>query len=74
MFEDLYVRREQLNERIGQNNENDEQIYEQLTAINQILDPDSKTDSYEDELIDQWEADLDAGRTPDLNAEAPNEQ
>ncbi len=67
MYEDMYLRQEELRDALESSGRGDggSAILEQLNALNAVLgDPPEGADP----LVDQWEADLAAGRTPDLNA------
>jgi len=64
-YEDLYAEKEELLARFEDDNEDANALMLRINAISEALDDgDSVTD---DPLIDKWEADLAAGRMPDLS-------
>ena len=67
MFEDLLVRREKIREQLETYLETGERaiLKEQLQDINEVFGTEGELG--EDDLIDDWERDLEAGRTPDLD-------
>ena len=65
MYEDLYVRREELQERMKDGNSDKASTLKILNSINAYLD---ETVEVEDDLVDQWEKELAEGKMPDLNA------
>jgi hypothetical protein len=67
MFEDLLVQREEILDKLEEAGDLRERadLHERLQEINKVFD--YKTDMGEDDLIDEWERDLEEGRVPDLS-------
>ena len=70
MFEDLLWQREDILEQLEKTVDSRERadLRERLGSINEIFD--YKVDMGEDDLIDEWERDLEEGRIPDLTKKA----
>ncbi len=68
MYEDVYARKAEIEDRIERGDGDGGENLEALNAVKRALGEDEQA---EDALWDQWEADLEAGRTPDLDAEVP---
>jgi hypothetical protein len=68
MYEDLYVRRNELKEQMAESDSHVDhaKATQALAAIDALLGEGSG--ETEDALVDQWERDLDAGIVPDLEA------
>ena len=66
MFEDLLVRRDEMNSQIESGDLKAKDVEKALSAINEIL---GDGPVVIDPLVDQWERDLAEGRIPDLDAE-----
>lgn len=65
MFEDLLFRREEIEKSLEDRTGGDRQtLMRQLAIINGVLGEEET----EDDLFDQWERDIEEGRTPDLDA------
>lgn len=66
MFEDMLVRREDILEDLEETTDPKERgsLRDQLQKIDKILG--NEVELGEDDLIDEWERDLEAGRSPDL--------
>lgn len=66
MFEDLLLQRERIIEKLRTHLDPRERLdlKERLQEIDEVFD--YKVELGEDELIDEWEKDIEAGRTPDL--------
>lgn len=65
MYEDLYARRAEILDTIEHGSCSTETM-QALNNLNAVL---GEQEYVQDALVDQWERDLAAGRTPDLNAE-----
>lgn len=69
MYEDMIIRREELESMLQEAEEKKDprsSIMEAITAINRAL---GESDFVEDALIDKWEAQLEAGEIPNLDEE-----
>lgn len=64
MYEDLLFKREEVERNLEEGVGDKEILMKQLAALNRALEEEVS----EDDLIDQWERDLEAGRVPDLDA------
>jgi hypothetical protein len=64
MYEDLYVRRNELKEQMESGEVDHKKALRVLTAIESLLGESATQDT----LVDQWEKDLEEGRLPDLEA------
>lgn len=65
MYEDLMIQREDVRRSLERGDGDRKALLEQLTAVERALGDDAQV---EDELVDQWERDLEEGRIPDLEA------
>jgi len=67
MYEDLYFKKEEVERALtGRGGGDKQSLMEQLSALNRALGLSAKAES-EDELVDQWERDIEEGRVPDLD-------
>jgi len=65
MYEDLFAQRDAIERDLKEGGGDSEQLLQSLARINKALE---EADYIEDDLVDQWERDLEAGREPDLDA------
>ena len=65
MYEDLMFRREEIRRSLDEHDGDQKILMEQLVLINRAL---GEAVEHEDDLFEQWERDLEAGRVPDLEA------
>lgn len=63
MYEDLYARRLEIEAQLEKGGVDAQQALQRIADINRVL---GESES-EDDVIDEWEAELEAGRIPDLN-------
>lgn len=63
MYEDLYVRRDELKAQMENADVDQRKALKALTAIEALL---GEGDGEQDSLVDRWEAELAEGRIPDL--------
>lgn len=65
MYEDLYAKRDELEARLESGDaDNQQQCMRRIVDINKVL---GEGVVAEDDVIDEWEADIAAGRMPDLD-------
>jgi len=69
LYEDLFSRKDEIEQAIENNEGTAESNLGMLNAIRKALGEDEVSN---DPLWDQWEADLEAGREPDLDAKVPH--
>lgn len=68
MIEDALMQREELRRELADQNASEKAFtLNKISALDKLLG-DKATAAPTDDLWDQWEADLEAGRAPDLNA------
>jgi len=65
MYEDLYVRRNDIKAQITDGDVDQRKAIKVLNAIEGLLGDPSGSGS--DPMVDKWERELDEGKTPDLN-------
>lgn len=64
MYEDLYVRRDEIQAQIAEGDVNAQKAGKVLQAIDAML---GNTAGEDDQLVDKWERELAEGKIPDLN-------
>jgi hypothetical protein len=65
MYEDLFAQRSEVESELEEGDGETEELLQRLNAINRALGDEELP---QDDLFDQWERDVEAGRIPDLDA------
>jgi len=64
MYEDLYGKRLEIEMKLTDGDIEHQEALKRINAINKVLGEHQQND---DPLVDEWEAEIEAGRIPDLN-------